>query len=272
MVKKLLKYEAASYVRTMLPMLLILLGMGVLTRFVQIFEARTTAYSIVFVSSVVALVITSLVCLVMSMVVSVVRFRSSLYTAEGYLYFTLPVTPMQHLFSKLLSAVICILVSCAAVIAALAVAGAGDMTEEVVKAGVFLLNILAAKVGTLNTVLYVVEGLILIIVSFTESLLLFYGCISLGQRAKKNRLLAAFGIYFAYYFARQILGTVFIIVFSCMVYEHPQFIGDIAEWATTHYAATTHIALCGEILLTALLGFVYGIINLNVMKKHLNLE
>ena len=62
MVKKLIKFEFIAWFRTMLPMLLILLGISGLTRIVQLFEAETATYSIVNTSSIVALCISILVC------------------------------------------------------------------------------------------------------------------------------------------------------------------------------------------------------------------
>lgn len=44
MVKKLMKYELASYMRSLLPFQLILLGIALLHRFVQLFENDGDAY------------------------------------------------------------------------------------------------------------------------------------------------------------------------------------------------------------------------------------
>ncbi len=256
----------------MLPMLSILLGVGVLTRLIQLFENTTVAYQIVFVSSLVALIITSVVCLVMSVVVSVARFRSNLFTAEGYLSFALPVTPMEHIIAKTVSAFATVVTALLGIAVALAVAGAGDMTEEVVKAAAYLLSYYIKRVGLANGVLYCIELAVLIATATVTRLMLFFACIALGQRAKKNRLLAAFGIYFAYYFIMQILGTVCIIVFSSLTYHTPEFIIRAIEWAERNPWSTVHIVLCGAVILTALLGCVYTAITHNSMKKHLNLE
>ena len=53
MVRKLIKYDFASYMRLLLPVQLILLGIAALNRIVQLFENNSSAYGIFFTSSIV---------------------------------------------------------------------------------------------------------------------------------------------------------------------------------------------------------------------------
>ena len=57
MVKKLFKHEFIAYMRALLPMHLIMLGVAALTRFVYFFENESTSFMIVGRSSIIALVI-----------------------------------------------------------------------------------------------------------------------------------------------------------------------------------------------------------------------
>lgn len=269
MVKKLIKYEMQSYVRTLLPMVLILLGIGLLTRFVQFFEADTFAYSIIEVSSIVALVISVIVCLVMTVVVSVSRFYKNLFTGEGYLSFTLPVTPTQHILTKLLVAVIFVFISVLAVILSLTIASAGELLVEIVKAISFLADQYFDTLG-IHGVFYLFEMLIILILVLSTSFLLFYGCIAVGQMAKKNRILAAFGVYFGYYFACQILGTIFVILISSYYYLIP--FDTIAEFANNHPYASAHILLCAIMLYYLIPAVLYFFVTRLVINKRLNLE
>ena len=83
MVRKLIKHEMNAFARSMLPMEIILLGMAVLTRFVQLFETESSAYNTVRTSSIVMFVIAIVVCLVMTVVVSIRRFYVNLFSSEG---------------------------------------------------------------------------------------------------------------------------------------------------------------------------------------------
>ena len=46
--------------------------------------------------------------------------------------------------------------------------------------------------------------------------MLYYACISIGQTAKKNRILLAIGVYYIYTIIVQVISTVFSVVFSLL--------------------------------------------------------
>lgn len=273
MVRKLLKYEWAHFIKTIMPMELILLGIALLTRFVQFFEADTTAYKIISISSVTMFCIACAVCLIMTFVININRFYRNLYSSEGYLSFTLPVTVDQHIFAKLITAVLTTLLSLVSVVAAVCITTAGDVLGEVFKAAGFLVK-RAFDFAGWQTPLFAVEFLLLLAVILASSYLLLYACATLGQTAKKRRVLASFGIYFIYYIIKQVLGTIFIIVFS-VVSDTAWFV-KFVDWVfdafRNHPLISTHISIWIAMLFTAVLGFVYYIINRFVMKNKLNLE
>ncbi len=269
MVKKLFKEEMLSYTRNLTPIRLILIGIALLTRFIQFFENESIAYDITFGSSVVVLVIAILVCLVMSVVICIRRFYSNLFTNEGYLTFTLPVNNDQIIISKLLGNLVQSFLTDITVVVSVMIATAGEVLVELFKAAGFLLEhyFTALKV---DGAFYIFEFILLIIVSLISSFLLFYACITLGQTAKKHRVLAAVGIYFGYYYACQILGTIFTIVFATY-YEFFNF-EPIINFISENPRASLHIGLVVMIILQAIIAFVYYIITRFVLKKKLNLE
>ena len=97
MVKKLMKFELASYMRSLLPFQLILLGIALLHRFVQLFENDGDAYWTFFSSSTAIIIIACIVTLVATVALCIARFYKNMFTGEGYLSFTLPVTVHQHI-------------------------------------------------------------------------------------------------------------------------------------------------------------------------------
>ena len=268
MVKKLIKYESAAYMRTMIPMLIIVLGIGLLTRFVQLFENTSDAYSIVNVSSIVALVISVIVALIMTVFVGITRFYKNLFTNEGYLSFTLPVTPSGHIFAKLIAAVVFEIVTVIACVAALAVASAGDLLHEIIKAINYLMNGYFKALGGHGAV-YIIEAVLAALSFSVCKYLLFYACISVGQLAKKNRVLLAFGVFFGYYFAMQILGTIFIIITdSCF----DALADEISCFASNHPFAFVHCVIWFAIVCELIGAVIYYLVSRYIIKRRLNLE
>jgi len=268
MVKRLMKYDFLSYLHTLIPLDLVLLGIAVLTRLIRLFENSSTGYSIVQNSSIVALSIASIVALVLTVVMCVTRYYRNLFGAEGYLTLTLPVTNDQHIFSKVLSAVIMNIISLITIILAWCIAGLGDVLPEVWKAGIYLLKELCKLVSGGHVVMWAVEAVVLGIVLTATAYLLLYCCITIGQTAKKNRIASAVGVFFGFYLLSQLVGTIGIIIsISC-----PALVEAIEEFLVNmRYSAVDAVAwfaIAADIILSV----VYGLIIRAIMKHKLNIE
>ena len=159
MVKKLMKYELASYMRSLLPFQLILLGIALLHRFVQLFENDGDAYWTFFSSSTAIFIIACIVTLVATVALCIARFYKNMFTGEGYLSFTLPVTVHQHIWAKLLSAIICALVSAVAILLACSIVTAGDAFVELWKAICYLCNRAFDNIGG-HFIAYIIAALL----------------------------------------------------------------------------------------------------------------
>ena len=272
MVRKLIKYDFRSYLRLLLPVQLILIGFAAFNRVIQFFEpvqgatTSSNVYSTVFVSSLVLYIIAIIVCIIMTVAVGIIRFYQGMYTNEGYLSHTLPVTPSQHIFAKLLTSVIFCLGTDLAVFLSFMVITAGDVNIEVFKAFFYLAQKYFERLGA-NGAFYALEAIVLLCVMVLHLFLQLYFCISVGQLAKKKKVLLAFGVYFGIYVVKQILGTVFIII-QVMDYKWMQ---AIAKWIDLHLKASVHIFMCSDIVITAVLALVYFLISKYIMSKKLNL-
>ncbi len=269
MVKKLLKYEFISFAKTILPMEIILLGIAVLTRFIQFFEDDSVTYRIFSISSVVALVISCIVCLVMTVFVNLIRFYRNLYTGEGYLTLTLPVTHHQHILSKLIAAVCSTIFSVISILLAIAISTAGEVFHELLKAFGYLFGLFTQKLGA-DAWLYVLEFLILALLMTTSEYLLCYGCITVGQMAKKNRVLAAFGVFFGYYMFGQVLSTVLLVITGNFYKE--LHLDELLRWFSENPRPAAHIILISLSAFAILMGCIYYLITHKLMKQKLNLE
>lgn len=269
MVAKLYKHELAALARVLIPVQCILLGVSALARLLQLFESDHLVYEIVFGSSVFFLVVANLVNLVLPLVMGIVRFYRNLFTGEGYLTFTLPVTPAGHLFVKLAAAFTFAAVSLAVSLVSVGIATIGEVFGEILLAIRYLLDQLTALVGG-HTTLFLLEFLVLLAAAFCCELLLFYTCICLGQLSRKNRVLAACGVYFIYYVIGQIIGTVFSVVFSLFYEQLP--LDVVLAFAQKNPVLTVHLVL-GILIVGSLLGAgLWFLISHTIIRKKLNLE
>lgn len=267
MVKKLIKYDFRSYLRLLLPVQLILIGIAALNRFIQIFEnTKSDIYNNIFVSSVVLYVIAVIVTSLLTSIVAIVRFYQGMYTNEGYLNHTLPVTPAQHIWAKLLISFIFDLGTVLAFFLSFMVITAGDMNLEIFKAAGYLIGKMFGEFGS-ETVLYAIELLVFMTVVQLTAYLMLYFCISVGQLARKKKILLAFGVFFGLYVITQIIATVIIITVTLNF----AFVENVFKWIADNGHAAAHIIICSEILISAVLGLVYFLITKFIMSKKLNL-
>jgi len=269
MVKKLLKHEFMALSRMLVPMYIILLGLSVITRVIFAFETGSLIYDIISSSSVAVLLIGLLVGAIYTTVSCIIRFYRNLFTKEGYLTFTLPVSVEAHLGTKLFTAVVADFATLGVMFISFCIATSGDVLVEVFKAAGYLLGEASDVLGA-NLGFYIAEAFVLIIVAAASTYLLFYACMCIGQLAKRSRVLLALGVYFGYYYLTQIIVTLGIIMMT--VIEDSKFVADLLDWIGNHPFETIHIGLLGTIAVTAILGGVYYLIAHSIMKKKLNLE
>ena len=270
MVGKLFKYEFLSFMRAVLPYQILMPSAALLLRIVQIFESDTAAYNTVFISSLVMFIISIAVALVMTFATAITRYYKNLFTYEGYLSFTLPVTESAHIFAKLSVSVLWIIISAFVIIASISIATMGEVFVEICKAVAYMTEYLFTH-GKWDFVFFIIEFVILAICLVSTALLLFYGCVTVGQLAKKNRILAAFGAYFGYYVITQILGTIFIAIYATSE-AFRDFLSRIVDLLSEYPIDALHIFMWIGIVFAALLGTLYFTISHRIMSRRLNLE
>jgi len=269
MVKKLFKHEIFAYVRTLSPLYAVLIGIALMARILQLFENSSTAYKIINGSSIFVYVIAIIICILLTLVFGVVRFYKNLFTGEGYLSFTLPVTPAQHITVKLVTSVMFQLISIITVLISVAVITAGDVFTEALKAIDYLWKMGTTTLGN-HLPWYAVELIIAIITALFCEYLLFYTCISVGQLFHKNRIIAAIGVYFGYYVAVQIVEVIILVLGIALKAYLPY--EELLQLIGKHPHTSAHIIICGITVFYLVLTFIYFVITNNVIRKRLNLE
>lgn len=267
MVKKLFRQEILYYVRSLLPVYIILLGVALMGRIIQIFETDSWVYTTVSTSASIAYAVAIAAALGLTVLFCIVRYYKNMFSGEGYLTLTLPVTYGQHLRVKLGAALVTTLVTVVAVLLSLLVFLTTDWVVELWKAGVFILKDLAKALGT-HTGFYIVEFILLILAAVVEQILFYYMCISLGQTFRKNRILAAIGIYYGIYLLTQVLATVLIIILSLEILP----LEAIFRWIELHQFAAVHVFLLGGTAIVSLVSLGLYHVSRWVLHKRLNLE
>lgn len=141
--------------------------------------------------------------------VGISRFYITLFTREGYMTLSLPVTADQLIISKLLSSIVAVICGFMVCMLSLFILMIGQQVNlNVVFDEIFLVlsqffNSYSEAFGGL----YIFESVLLGIISVPQSLLLFYLVMSIGQLATvKNRTVITVVIYFAAAFVWSIIN------------------------------------------------------------------
>ena len=269
MVKKLYKHEFWAWLRIMPLIYGIVLVVAAMNRLIQCFETDTVYYNIIQISGIVMYVIGLLVCLAAPIVFGVTRFYKNLFTGEGYLTFTLPVSTTHHLWVKSLTALCFSVGSLLVAVLTVPVITAGEVWKEICLAAEYLLTHIPENM-TGHIIGWVAEIAVLLIVALFYAHMLLNCCVSIGQTFRKNRILAAVGAYFVYYVITQIFGTVVVILSFAL--ENTKLMYNISQFIIDHPNETVHIGLCAGILLYGLICGVFFLICRFVIRKRLNLE
>ena len=273
MVKKLLRQEFNYYSRTLIFILPAVLFLGMSTRVVQFFEFDHAVYYLIFALSIFILSVSSIVAVLASEVLGVVRFYKNLYTAEGYLTFTLPVTNHQHIISKVIAHVIAVMASIVTVIIAWTIAFFNveyELFTEIVNEFSELFDSIDISYYIGHFIAFGLEFLLILIISSIGTPLLYYTCISIGQTAKKHRILTSIGVYYLYNIALEVIATA-ISIFFVLLGSFGALEG-LTTFIVNYPLAFFHILIWLMIIVSAGFTVLCYYINLKIMNNKLNLE
>ncbi|MCQ2550714.1 MAG: hypothetical protein MJ146_00775 [Clostridia bacterium] len=195
------------------------------------------------------------------------RYYKNMFTDEGYLTFTLPVTENQVLLSKSISGFVWyVITACTA--AALGLTGGlaavryfSNNWEEFKEGMKEVVNIFFTENGD-YAVIFIVEAIVLLLVGCIFNLELGYISITIGSIiAKKNKLLAGIGVYFVICTAFSIFSSIFGGKQLLDIYS-----ADIMQ--ANHAISTLLIVMIAVLAVVAAIVYV---LNLLLLKKKLNL-
>lgn len=202
MLGKLIKHEFRATARLMLPLFLVVVLLSVTARvlYSDIFLAAIKSekfYSILGTLITIAFVIALVIVTVFSVVLMVSRFYRNLMTDEGYLMFTLPAGVHRILWSKLIVSAVWFLATFAidALAIFIAVSEGGELRNLFDALREFLSQL--DTYYALNGAAFVLELLVLALLSLLVTCLNFYAPIAIGHSFANHKTLLSVVFYFA---------------------------------------------------------------------------
>lgn len=161
-----------------------------------------------------------------------VRYYKNMFTDEGYLTHTLPVTSRQLLLNKtitmslwnliaILSVVVSIFVFCSVMILALAPKDSSFARDLMEAVGAWPEALKSPYMDGFEG--FCIGILCMILVSAFSGSMMVIGAITLGQMVRRHRILGAIGAYIGFTFVIQIFTTVFLIPMTVKMSTSPYY-------------------------------------------------
>lgn len=209
MLGKLIKHEFKATARLLLPIYLVLTALALICRLVSSLDVFKGILSLIPGTIKIAYIISIFASLVITAVLAVIRFYKNLITDEGYLMFTLPVKVSGIINSKLLVAVIWMLINIALVILTCLFTFPVKVDEIINE----ILRSAEADFGSQNNLL-IAEFIIVILISLVDALLLFYASIAVGQLSNGHKIAFSAAAYIGMYTVYQFIAIIILLIIA----------------------------------------------------------
>lgn len=268
MLKKLYKHEFHSLFRSLLPIWAALIGFAALSRLTFLMDFDNNILNTVRVLSVTTYILGIFAVFIVGLVIVVMRFYKNLLTHEGYLTFTLPFTPTQHIVCKLVCGAVVMIIDFIIVICSLLILGAGtEALGEILGVIKLVLTELPDYLSAGQIALISSEIVLLLLLAPLQSLLMFYAAMALGQQFK-NKVGGAAISYICLYAAVQIITSLIMIPIAFVGAGGMEEFNNLINNSVMYL----EVFLAFMIVYSALLSAVYFIITRHFLTKKLNLE
>lgn len=258
MLLKLMKYDLKSIFKTMVFYYIIVIGLAIFSKLLWLIFDNTRFISIASLPTL--LFYMSLVlCNMVTIVVSMIRYYKNMLSDEGYLTHTLPVKRNSILLSKLLSALVAEIVSLLVMLIGACIFSPRILLEIVDGILIMIQSLIENYNGTMYYILFLIllEIIMVSVCKVTQVAM----CLSLGASHNKNKLVMAFVYYIAINFALQIIIGIMSSVLSIALLS-------ISNPTIHVFYGILYIV----IFLTLLYLVATYIVNLLILKKRLNLQ
>lgn len=260
MLGKVLKYDLKSLSRYLIPLYVVLLGLGIMIRLLGFFE-NVSIISIICALMIAALLMLSVFSFVLTGIFSVKYYWENLFKDEGYLIHTLPVKKGTLLLSKVLASLITFILTALILVVSLIIA-------------FYQKGLFEDIIGTLNNSIYGMEiwkFLIFMVIYFTvfytATVLMVYAAIAIGYSRSSNKIVSSVICGLVFYFTVEFmyLGILYITMII-----NPVFVSNLDNNIFMMSDLLSFLSIF--MLFTSLLGGIFYFISYRYMNKKLNLE
>ncbi len=205
MLAKLLKYEIKATGRIFLPLFLALLLFATITKIISSFSPGnwSTSASIsmfIYIIIMVGMFVTTFLMMIQ-------RFYKNLLSDEGYLMFTLPVKPWQHIVSKLLISMLWIVSSSVTAFISILIITLKKGDIATIAEGITLFYTQVFEQLGISMYVLSSEIIVSVLVLLASFILIIYASIAVGHLFNRHKMLSSFGAFIALTTLTQIIIT-----------------------------------------------------------------
>ena len=254
MLGKLFKYDMKALARAFLPLYAALLIVSLVNKILIALGFNVA----IFIGGSVFGMMVGGVC-VASFILTLLRFRKSLLGNEGYLTFTLPVSPDKIILSKLFSAAVWFIASFIVVFLSIVIVSASGTDYLNFFGAIPQMFARLSEMGFSDVILSI-DAIVITLLLMLTSIMFLYCCISLSMLVNRHRKAFSFGAFVVITIIGQIIGA---IIIEALIRNAP---------VSTPELANVHIIM-GLVILGELVVFgIFYSVTRYMLTKKLNLE
>ena len=271
MLGKLFKYEMKSTARIFLPFFGVILLMSIINRVSMAIFSSNDVFGIPRALLIIMYVFVIIAAFVTCLITTILRFYKNLLGAEGYLMFTLPVSPSANILAKFFASFLWMLSTLAVTLLSIFIVLPDYSWMSDI--GVFWSEFRREAQNTIgiNAGLLVTLLLILIVVAFISFILQAYVSISIGQLSNNHKLLVSFGAFICIYLVLQIIMIIGLSVIGYGLYDQIQSWNSLRGNPTFIGGFILSVFIL-QICVDAIASVAYFMASRHLLGKKLNLE
>ncbi|HIT91151.1 MAG TPA: hypothetical protein IAC41_12145 [Candidatus Merdenecus merdavium] len=264
MLGKLLKYDMKSTARLLIPIYLFVLLTALLTRFVTTVNFFSDHAPVVINFIIASFVIALIASFFITIIYLAYYFYRALFTDEGYLAFTLPVTTTEHIFSKLINFMVWNLINILTIILSVVIV---SFHHEIIdfynqyKEPLFTQFKIytGTSVGT-----FIVLCVIAMFFAMIMSNMMIFAAIAIGHSMGRRKLLNSFLMYIVLNLASNMITTVIVTIFGLS--------NTTESLVSSNMNDFIHLSFWTNNITSILLSIVLFFVTKYFMTKRLNLD
>ena len=268
MLSKLLKYEWKATARFFLPIYGLLFAMAVASRISWLFSEVDNVWNRVLeITLLMGYIFMFGGVFVATFLVIAYRFYKNMFTDEGYVTFTLPVSVGNLLTSKLIIAFIWSVFSTIIAVFSIVILVLGYVQFDTIfqQLGMVWDELVRAMAEYApHSWLILTEGILLVILALIASILRIFASFAVGQLTGKHKVLLAIGAYFGFGVVEQFFGLTVLMITPYLNYRE--------VFPDAYGIVTGEIVLLVLLIVQLVVTAIYGVVTWVLMKRNVNLQ